>query len=354
MLLYIIVFILLMILALSEVLLKNKKVVYITSSLMALMAGLRFYTGYDFLSYSNFYQDVDGLSDVFNGSIDAESGYLFLNYISSTVGLNFYFFILFFSLLSIGLLTNFLYRYTPYPSMFLFYYYARFYLVRDMGQIRSALACIILLYAIPYMIKQKPIQFILVVLAASLFHVTALFFILAYVFNILFKKLTAKNIFGLLMGSIAIGLFIQIPQLYIWAIPDRYIAYFTNPAYTNGQWIMNPILWMQIAIFLGSFICYKPTNSEEKSKFEGMLKVYFISSLVLLAAGNLGTVGGRISTLFATSEILLVPYFLMNFSKNKLLNLLLFCGFTFVIFCLIFIISGTYTEYVPYLTIFGL
>ena len=59
--LYIIVFILLMILALSEVLLKNKKIVYITSGLMALMAGLRFYTGYDFLSYSNFYQDVDGL-----------------------------------------------------------------------------------------------------------------------------------------------------------------------------------------------------------------------------------------------------------------------------------------------------
>lgn len=353
MILYLVVFLLLIALALAEVLLRNKKISFITISLMALMAGLRFYTGYDFLSYKDFFQQTDKFWDVFNGSVDAESGYLFLNYLFSSVGLNFYFFILFFSILSISLLGYFLYRYTPYPSLFLMYYYARFFLVRDMGQIRSALACIILLYAIPFMIKRKLIPFLLIVFLASLFHVTALFFVAAYILNNLLEKLTLRNVLFLLIISLGIGVLVQIPQLYSWAIPGRYLAYFTSPDYTDGKWIINPILWMQLTIFFGSLLFIHPKQDEEKAKFNAYLKIYFISSLVLLAAGTLGTVGGRISTLFATSEILLVPYLFTNFTKNKFINIILFVIFTMCIFVLIFIFSGAYNQYIPYQTIFS-
>lgn len=353
MVLYWIFFIILLSLALFEVLKKNKNISFVTSSLLALLAGFRFYTGYDFTSYETFFEGAASFGNIVNGNIDAESGYLLLNNLFSNLGLNFYTFVLFFSVLSIGLLQFFLYRHVPYPSLVLVYYFARYFLVRDMGQIRSALACIILLYAIPYIIKQKPVQFLIVVFIASFFHVTAWFFVLAYIFNLIWKKITLSTIFTLLTSSMIIGIIVQVPQLYIWAVPDRYIAYFTNPAYTNGEWIMNPILWMQVFIFLGSFICYKPTSTEEKVRFETILKIYFLASLMLIAAGNLGTVGGRISTLFATTEILIVPYFLMNFTRNKLLNLLFYLGFTIVIFCLIFIISGAYNDYVPYMTIFG-
>lgn len=348
------IFIVLLILALSEVLLKNKTISFLTSGLLAILAGFRFYTGYDFTSYQTFYKGAESFGNIANGNIDAETGYLLLNYLFSSLGLNFYTFILFFAILSIVLLEYFLYRNVPYPSLVLVYYFARYFLVRDMGQIRSALACIILLYAIPYVLKRKPVQFLLVVFIASLFHVTAWFFVLAYIFNLLWNKITLSTIFAMITSSMIIGILVQIPQLYIWAVPDRYIAYFTNPAYTNGEWILNPILWMQVLIFLGSFIYYKPTDIEEKARFETILKIYFLASLILIAAGNLGTVGGRLSTLFATTEILIVPYFLLNFTKNKLLNLLFYFGFTTVIFCLIFIISGAYNDYTPYMTIFGL
>ncbi|MGX7393414.1 EpsG family protein [Carnobacterium mobile] len=351
--LYFFVLIILTILALTEVLLREKKISFITISVMSLMAGLRFFTGYDFISYKNFFEKIDNVSDVFNGSIDAEKGYLFLNFIFSKLELNFYFFILVFSLLSIGLLGYFVYKHTPFPSLFLMYYYARFFLVRDMGQIRSSLACIILLYAIPFMIKKKPAPFLLIVFLASLFHITAWFFIVVYLFNIIFEKLTTKTVIGLLILSTIIGLVIQIPQLYTWAIPDRYIAYFTSPSYTDGSWIMNPVLWMQVGIFFGVFYLCIQSNLEEQKFIEGMLKVYLLSSLILISAGTLGTVGGRISTLFSTSEVFLVPYLFMNLTRNKLSNLLLYFAFTFFILCLIFVVSGTYTEYIPYQTIFS-
>lgn len=351
---YLIIFFTLLILALSEVLLKNKKISVITSGILAIVAGLRFYTGYDFNSYQNFYLEVDSISDIFNGSIDAESGFLFINFIFKSLGFNFYFFILFFSLLSIFLLSNFVYKYTPFPSLILVYYFARYFLVRDMGQIRSSLACIILLYAIPLILKKKPIHFLLVVLLASLFHITAWFFVIAYIFNLIFEKLTIKDVIWLLVLSLIIGIIVQIPELYIWAVPERYNAYFTSDSYTNGQWLFNPILWMQLGLFFGTSFLIRPTDDNEKQKFETTLKIYLLASLILIAAGKLGTVGGRLSTLFATSEILLVPYFLTNFSKNMLVNILLFCGFTIIIFCLIFILSGAYVDYMPYRTIFGL
>lgn len=351
--LYFFVLIILTILALTEVLLREKKISFITLSIMSLMAGLRFFTGYDFISYKNFFEKIDNVRDVFNGSIDAEKGYLFLNFIFSKLELNFYFFILFFSLLSISLLGYFVYKHTSFPSLFLIYYYARFFLVRDMGQIRSSLACIILLYAIPFMIKKKLVPFLLIVFLASLFHITAWFFIVVYLFNIIFEKLTTKTVIWLLTGSTIIGSIIQIPQLYIWAIPNRYIAYFTSPSYTDGNWLMNPVLWMQVGIFFGIFYLCSLSDPEEQSFIEGMLKVYLLSSLILISAGTLGTVGGRISTLFSTSEVFLVPYLFMNLTRNRLSNLLLYFAFTFFILCLIFVVSGAYTEYIPYQTIFS-
>lgn len=351
---YLSVFILLIVLALSELLLKNEKIIFISSSLLALMAGLRFHTGYDFQSYEKFYREVDQISEVINGSIDAEPGYLLLNYIFSSVGLNFYYFILIFSVFSIGLLAYFLSKYTKYPTIFLLYYYVRFFLVRDMGQIRSAIACIILLYAIPYILKKEPMKFFIIVFVASLFHISAWFFVIAYLFNNKFKKITLKSISLMVLACSFIGVIVQIPKLYIWAVPDRYISYFTNPVYTQGKWIMNPILWMQIGILIGSILCYHSNNKEEKTMFEGALKIYLVSSLILLAAGNLGTVGGRISTLFATTEILIVPYLFMNFTKNKLLNIIFYIGFTIIIFILIFVVSNAYKSYIPYQTIFTL
>lgn len=354
MLFYLSIFSILLILAIAEVLLKNKKISILTSGLLAIVAGLRYYTGYDFKPYHNFYLELDNIFEVFNGSIDAESGFLFINYIFKSLGLNFYFFIFFFSILSIVLLSNFAYKYTPFPSLVLVYYFARFFLVRDMGQIRSALACIVLLYAIPYIIKKNPVKFLLIVFIASLFHVTAWVFVIAYIFNSLFKNLTIKNVASLLCISLIIGIIVQVPELYLWAIPERYNAYFTSVAYTNGQWIFNPILWMQLVLFAGSAFFIRPTNNNDKNKLNVNLKIYLIASLLLIAAGNLGTVGGRLSTLFSTSEILLVPYLFSELSKNKVLNILLFCGFTITVFLLIFVLSGTYVDFVPYQTIFGL
>ena len=341
----------LVLLAILEFLFQNKKVSILTGLVLALFAGFRFYTGFDYVSYGNFYQQLNSFGDVFNRTIDAESGYLFLTYSFKLFGLNYPTFILFFSFLSIGLLWFYLYRHTQFPSIVLVYYFARFYIPRDMGQIRGSIASIILLYAIPYMREKNLKKFLLVVFIASLFHISALVFILAYVVLHFFETITIKQSAIVLSIGLLIGWVANQPHLYTWAIPGRYVAYFTAPNYTNGDWLMNPVLWMQLMVFFGSLIF---TNIQDDKIHRTHLVLYLLSSFILISGGNLATIGGRLSAPFTTQEIFVVPYFILNFTRNKLLNVIFFFGFTVVIFLLIFVISGTYQHYIPYQSVFNL
>jgi len=340
-------------LALFELLTDNKKITWVTGSILALFAGLRHYSGYDFNSYGLYYYEADSFRVLFDGSVRLESGFLFLSTLFSSIGLNYYTFVLFFSLLSLGLLTYFLYRYVPYPSMVLAYYYGRFYMARDMGQVRGAFAAIILLYSIIFLIKKQPLKFMLVIFIASLFHVTAWAFIVLYPINTFFEKINVKNSMLLIGLSFLFGIFIQTPSLYIWAIPQGYRAYFTSASHTNGAWLAYPILWMQLIILFGMITLRNRNHIYDNEWINILLKIYLVSPMVLIAAGRLETVGGRISTLFATIEMLIVPYFFINMTRYKMLNIIFYGGFSLVIFTLIFILSGMYNEYIPYNTIFS-
>ena len=198
---YVFLFVILLVLSSIEVLYQNKKMVIVGGILLAVFAGFRYYTGYDFASYKTFFDQMTGIQDVFNGSLDAESGYLFLNYIFLKMGLNYFAFVLFFAFVSIGLLVNFLYRNVPYPTLILLYYFARFFMARDMGQIRGSLASIILLYSIKYMKERQLFKFLAIVLLASFFHLTALIFILGYVYEVYFSDISNKKILALIWGS---------------------------------------------------------------------------------------------------------------------------------------------------------
>ncbi|CZQ97135.1 Hypothetical protein Tpal_2104 [Trichococcus palustris] len=346
--LYVFMFITLLLLSVGEVIYGNKKVVLIGGGLLSLLAGLRYYSGYDFAPYYSFFHDLTGIQDVFNGKIDAESGYLLLNYLFLKLGLNFYAFILFFAFLSMGLLINFLYRNAPYPSLILFYYFSRFFLARDMGQIRGSIASIILLYSVKYMKEKQLFKFLVVVFVASLFHITALIFIVGYLYENYLYDGSWKQLTFLFLLALTIGLIIQNPSLYLWAIPQRYAPYFTNPAYTSGKWLMNPVLWMQLLVFFGALLF---TGIKKDSTYRTYHNLYFLASLSLIAFGNLATVGGRLSSPFATYEMFVAPYLILNFTKNKLVNLVLYLGFTVVIFLLIFVLSGDYVHFIPYDTL---
>lgn len=134
-------------------------------------------------------------------------------------------------------------------------------------------------------------------------------------------------------------------------IPDRYYGYLSG-YYAQGSWIFNPVFIMQLVILIGATIFVKNNNTVFTENFNIILSLYCLSTILLVCFGPLATIGGRISTIFSTVEIFIVPIVLEKLFKNKFLFLITFILFSFCIFILIFIVSGAYNSYVPYNTIF--
>lgn len=349
---YILVLIILLAAGLVEIVTDNKKIAIGAGSLLALIAGLRYYTGYDFATYEEYYYATQTFQAVLENTV-FEPGYLGLSFGFTQLGFHYPAFVLFMALVSLGLLTYFLYKHFPYPTVALSYYYARFYHLRDMAQVRSALASIILLFSIPYLMEEKFWKFMLIIFAASMFHSGSVVFIVIYPLHKLIKKLNLKNIIILFLLAMVIGLLIQYPDIYGWAIPGRYISYIVAPSRMGGPWYTNPIVFMQIMIFSAGAYFIRTDSEYESKKIDVILKIYFLATLALIATNTLRVLGGRVSTFLATVEILLVPYLIFQLTKNKGLNALGYIFFTSAIFILIFIISGRYLPYLPYRTIFN-
>lgn len=349
---YILVLAILIVLTIIEIVTDNKKIVFWAGSLLALIAGFRYYTGYDFETYREYFYRVQTFQDVLANEV-LEPGYLALSYGFSQIGFNYPTFVLFMALVSLGLLTYFLYKHFPYPTVAMTYYYARFYHLRDMAQVRSSLASIILLFSLTYIIEEKFWKFVLVIAVAMMFHAGSFVFIMVYPLHVLIKRLNYQNIVILFALAIGVGMIIQFPGLYEWAVPARYISYVVAPSRMGGPWYTNSVVLMQIIIFGAGAYFIKVNDENEEKKIDVILKIYLLATLALIASNTLRVLGGRISTFLATVEILLVPYLIFNLTKNKAANLLGYIFFTSAIFVLIFIISGRYIPYLPYRTIFN-
>ncbi|MEY8446052.1 EpsG family protein [Enterococcus ratti] len=348
---YLLFFLLLLVSSFFELLKKKPYFFWGAVICLILFAGLRYKTGYDFDSYSRIYDSVTSLGSIFSKNIPAEPGFLFLNYLFKSLGFDFSTFVLFFSMISMLLLANFTFCFSKFPSFILLYYYSRFFLVRDMGQIRSAFVAIICLYALPYIQKREFFKVCMISIFASLFHVVGIFLIPAYLFSLLIGELNLKKVIATVSLSAIVGIIFFNPQLFLWMIPSRYAGYFAGN-YVNGKWIFNPVFVMQLMILVVSVILLQNENEKYKKMMNTILQWYLISTCLLILFGPLATVGGRISTIFATSEILVVPYLFSRLFKHKALSVSLFYLFCFCIFVLIFIISGAYNSYIPYLILF--
>lgn len=331
----------------------TRKKIFFYSGILLLtcLAGFRFFTGYDFSSYNKFFHRLVNWNKIFDGSIDAEPGYLFLNYIVRELGMNFLSFALLFSIISLFLLSYTLNNYFPIPSISLLYYYSRFFLVRDMGQIRSSIVAIIFLLSLPELKKKNLRNIVLFSLVGCLFHMVAIFIIPAYFFVQIIKEVNiSKEVLYIAIGSLA-GIIFFFPNLFKFMIPDRYSGYLFG-YYAQGDWIFNPVFIMQLSILIGATVFVKSRNINFSENFNILLSLYCLSTILLVCFGPFATIGGRISTIFATVEIFIVPIFLENIIKNQYLFLMIYILYSFIIFIMIFIISGAYNSYIPYNSIF--
>lgn len=279
-------------------------ILYTIGGIFILFIGLRGESGADSLNYINFFKyQTDTISDWQN--VDkgyAEYGFYYLSVILKSIYNNINFYFLCISALTVPFLLKSLNKYCIYPILGFCVYYSRFLLLRDMNQIRQALAIVIIIYALFFLLNNNKKKYILYICIATLFHYSS---IICLPFIAIYKKKFS------LKETIAIILFCSIAG-FIGGILLKKILMSTGNVmlvtYINTQnlGLTNPLLYFQILLCL-LYTFYKPLIEKEQKGYNIIKNAYLFSIVLLLLTTGLGEIGGRLATTFATCEIFIIP-----------------------------------------------
>lgn len=309
--------------------------IYIAMVMLILVAGLRnIGTGFDTFQY---YYDYNSVAAGFDPINSKEKGFVFLERLIAALNLPVWCFFILIASLTICLIVFGYRKLTPYPGFALLYYYSRFYINRDLNQIRSSLASAILLFSIKYIYEKKLIKFLIVIFLATLIHSGACIALLLYPSYSLYEKINDKKKFVTYAAMIIASVFSSfLLSPYIGKLNgDRIDAYTQSKMYITGNGIKNPVILLQVILSLIALYIFLKKNSNVSQYFFSVtLFIYMFSTIVLIIFSQYYTLAGRTSTFFATVEPVVFIYVLINcFNKKNAfrISMLIVCLTIFIL-----------------------
>jgi len=283
---------------------------------LILIAGLRKNYGYDYINYLTNWNELYQFSDVMHSSFD--KGYTLLALCFKKFHFGFHSFMLCISLVSIGLKYKFIKKLSPLPFISFLIYYLLFFIINDMEQIRHGLAIGLCLYAIIYIIEEKPIKYTICCLAAFLLHSSAFLFFPLYFFRKI--NLNLKKCGIILIGSL---LFSQINFMSIleWVntilihsprIAEKILLYKDQ----NVGGILSLTFLLRVFVFLLYYIVvYRIHPDEIKTKV--VLNGYFYGIFIFLFLNSVSILAVRSSAILRCLEIIMIAEILNTTFENK-------------------------------------
>lgn len=168
----------------ETIIFNNKKYIFIVSSILIVLLGLRgLSVGIDTINYNNIFNNIKLLSLPQLFELKEEYGYSLLQFLVSKVFGNFQYLLIIVAAFYIGVVSYHIYKYSENPllSYLLFVVYG-FYSFA-MSATRQTIAITLVMVAYEFIKEKKLFKFLVVVLLASSFHITALIFLPSYWFN---------------------------------------------------------------------------------------------------------------------------------------------------------------------------
>lgn len=209
--------------------------------LLGLFAGLRFECDNDYLEYVRIYSQAPTLGEFFAGGYNlsdvyGEPFFVITNIIFKTIKAPDYIYLSFVAFLNLFFLYKVIIGFSKYWFLSLFLYVALMYLGGGFTQIRFGVATTLVWYGLLQYFKGRFKLSILILICATMFHISAASAIIIYFAN-RFLKLNLKVIVSILAVSIAITFF-SFSDLFVQFIgvffgDSRYENYFLLEGYTE-------------------------------------------------------------------------------------------------------------------------
>lgn len=323
----------------------NKNVYWFIVVLIILFAACRG-NGYDWDNYYDIYRCYHNGGERV-GAQFVEYGFQFLCHICP----NYRSLIVLVAFLSIGLLLSASYRlssqYTPLLGLVVFC--TTYLLGGHMGQIRQALACGIVMWAIVYAVNNKKIYSIILIIIAAFFHVSALIALIVPFISHKQQPYIFYIIAIVVAFAISYSVIAPITDMFVTVdstgISDKIMVYSMSTTSARGftSTILIRIILLLIALVL---------NRNENPDMSFICNTYFYGILIYGAFNFLPEISGRGGLYFVVLDLVIIPYILYRIQKNQLLYLM---GYIIIVSLSAYRLLGffadplNYNSFVPYL-----
>lgn len=183
-----------------------------------------------------------------------------------------------------------------------------------MMQIRAALAILLALFCIKYVVKKELLPYIIIMAIAVSIHYSILFIFPFFWFDRL--KLTTVRVAYILAIAFIITLGTEpiLREITVWST-----GLLGKGSYSGGDeelslglGLSNPMIYYQIILTLLMF--YKLDSMKQIPYASTIAKAYLYSTLILIMFSSFRVLSGRGSTIFATLEICIIPALIYSYN----------------------------------------
>jgi hypothetical protein len=308
--------------------------------ILILFIGLRYNTGDDFNTYV----------ELFEGSLanatSYEVGYLLLNKIFRFFCRNYYIMQFSITFFVCTIVYIFISKYSRYRLISLFIFVSQFGSHFLMATVRQSLAVAIVVLSIKFIFNKKPLSFLLMVLLASTFHVSAIAALPLYILN---KKINKLVLILILLISIFISGYARAIIVFILSIIAVFFSnIFPNPLLKVALSYLNPenpyfilvrsigLYDLVVILFLLILIMRNSEKDSEKNFFINTMVVSVVISNISLGFLALG----RLAVYYSIFNVVTYTYLLRVFNFKKVQELVIIYAF-----CLFLFISYPYLSF---------
>ena len=230
-------------------------------------------------------------------------------------------YLFFIAALSVFILYEDLRKYSIYPLIGLCCYIARFFMNRNMIQIRAGLSYAILLFAIQYITKKDWKRYFLIVAIAYTIHQSALIAIPLYFFCNWIKP-RKWHVFVVIIIAFVVGIAGQefVHNIVEDNATDLNVEVYTErggyKSYYEGQGLKNPMIYFETILLLIYTLAENKLRLVDKNYYV-IRMAYLYSTAFLISFCTYKVLASRTSSIFATLEFCVIPSLIYAVPKRN-------------------------------------
>lgn len=225
--------------------------------------------GNDTTEYIRLFENISSAGNISGYSLRYEAGYLYLNKLLSLLSSNSQIIIIVTSIIIMGGFARFIYKYSNNLFLSVYLFFTLGYFGMSMNTIRLNIAIVVVLFSYDFLREKKLIKFIITVFLASLFHRTAIIFLLAWPITKL--KFSRKTIGVSVVCSVSLYMFFPIIlQLALKFFPIY--QYYVGSTYLDGNTRLASVMNFLVGLSILVFGIYTNYHNKERIELSNKLK----------------------------------------------------------------------------------